>query len=115
MSALVRVRMTRTCQEHGLFLPDVPIALPLHLTTACMMSIQDVDLRTLPDGNMVDLVMSMHALAMHPPPQLAHRLQDECIRRLTQRSGSSALPPVGSGASAAASETVVDTIRRPGP
>ncbi|GLI70464.1 hypothetical protein VaNZ11_015374, partial [Volvox africanus] len=51
-----------------------------------MERLQDVDLRVLPDGNVVDLVMSMHALSMHPPPQLAHRLQEECVKRLAMRS-----------------------------
>ncbi|PNH04535.1 hypothetical protein TSOC_009273 [Tetrabaena socialis] len=53
-----------------------------------MERLQDVDLRSLPDGNIVDLVMSMHTLHMHPPPQLSHQLHQECLKRLgEQRSG----------------------------
>ncbi|GIL74295.1 hypothetical protein Vretimale_2043 [Volvox reticuliferus] len=62
-----------------------------------MERLQDVDLRVLPDGNVVDLVMSMHALSMHPPPQLAHRLQQECIKRLAMRSTAGTAPAAGGG------------------
>ncbi|KXZ49165.1 hypothetical protein GPECTOR_23g91 [Gonium pectorale] len=65
-----------------------------------MERLQDVDLRPLPDGNMVDLVTSMHALAMHPPPQLAHRLQDECIKRLAARNSAAAAAGAAAGAAA---------------
>ncbi len=63
---------------------------------------QAVDLRPLPDGNVADLVMSMHSLHMRPPPQLAVRLQDECVRRLHGREGPAAGAAAEAGPAAAA-------------
>jgi hypothetical protein len=45
------------------------------LSLLSFFSSQDLDLRPLADGNIVDLVMSMHALHMHPPAGVALRLQ----------------------------------------
>lgn len=69
--------------------------------------LQAVDLRPLPDGNVADLVMSMHSLHMRPPPQLAVRLQEECVRRLQGREGPAAGAAAEAGAAGAAGAEAV--------
>ncbi|KAG2434495.1 hypothetical protein HYH02_012321 [Chlamydomonas schloesseri] len=68
---------------------------PPQWSSKLMERLQDVDLRVLPDGNIVDLVMSMHALRMHPPQQLAVTLQQECIQRLSLRGATAAAAEAG--------------------